>query len=100
MISKKNIITVAIVASLMTGISTVAEANTTNNLLQMDVKRSSATDSVDVTFYTTGDSSNSIVSRKSNNRYVVLLPNVSGSSSVAPGTVSYTHLTLPTNSLV
>ena len=85
MISKKNIITVAIVASLMTGISTVAEANTTNNLLQMDVKRSSATDSVDVTFYTTGDSSNSIVSRKSNNRYVVLLPNVSGSSSVAPG---------------
>lgn len=85
MISKKNIITVAIVASLMTGISTVAEASTTNNLLQMDVKRSSATDSVDVTFYTTGDSSNSIVSRKSNNRYVVLLPNVSGSSSVAPG---------------
>lgn len=85
MISKKNIITVAIVASLMTGISAVAEANTTNNLLQMDVKRSSATDSVDVTFYTTGDSSNSIVSRKSNNRYVVLLPNVSGSSSVAPG---------------
>lgn len=85
MISKKNIITVAIVASLMTGISTVAEANATNNLLQMDVKRSSATDSVDVTFYTTGDSSNSIVSRKSNNRYVVLLPNVSGSSSVAPG---------------
>ena len=36
MISKKNIITVAIVASLMTGISAVAEANTTNNLLQMD----------------------------------------------------------------
>lgn len=85
MISKKNIITVAIVASLMTGISFAVEANTTNNLLQMDVKRSSATDSVDVTFYTTGDSTNSIVSRKSNNRYVVLLPNVSGSSSVAPG---------------
>lgn len=85
MISKKNIITVAIVASLMTGISTVAEANTANNLLQMDVKRASAADSVDVTFYTTGDSTNSIVSRKSNNRYVVLLPNVSGSSSVAPG---------------
>ena len=86
MISKKNIITVAIVASLMTGISSVAEANTTNNLLQMDVKKSSATaDTVDVTFYTTGDSTNSIVSRKSNNRYVVLLPNVSGSSSVTPG---------------
>ena len=85
MISKKNIITVAIVASLMTGISTVAEANTANNLLQMDVKRASAADSVDVTFYTTGDSTNSIVSRKSNNRYVVLLPNVSGSSSVTPG---------------
>ena len=50
----------------------------------MDVKRSSAVDSVDVTFYTTGDSQNTIVTRKSPNRYVVLLPNVAGSSSIVP----------------
>lgn len=84
MTCKKNIIIAAVAAALMTGF-TVANANTSNNLLQMDVKRSSAADTVDVTFYTTGENTNSVVTRKSGNRYVVLLPNVEGSSSVAPG---------------
>ena len=84
MTCKKNIIIAAVAAALMTGF-TVANANTSNNLLQMDVKRSSAADTVDVTFYTTEDNTNSVVTRKSGNRYVVLLPNVEGSSSVAPG---------------
>lgn len=83
MINKKNIIIAAVLTALATGF-TVAEASNSNNLLQMDVKRSSATDSVDVTFYTTGDSQNSVVTRKAPNRYVVLLPNVSGSSSIVP----------------
>ncbi|MBD5401686.1 hypothetical protein HDR58_02635 [bacterium] len=81
---KKNIIIAAVAVALMTGVSAV-KASTSNNLLQMDVRRSSAANTVDVTFYTTGDSTNSVVTRKSNNRYVVLLPNVSGSSSVIPG---------------
>src|SRR5574344_1300415 len=84
MVNKKSIVTAAVLAALTLG-TTVAQADNSNNLLQMDVKRSSATDSVDVTFYTTGGATNSVVTRKSSNRYVVLLPNVAGSSSVVPG---------------
>lgn len=84
MVNKKNIVVAAVLTALMTGF-TAAEANSSNSLLQMDVKRSSATDSVDVTFYTTGDSSSTVVTRKSANRYVVLLPNISGSNSIVPG---------------
>ena len=83
MINKKNIVIAAVLTALMTGF-TIAEANSSSNLLQMDVKKSSVADSVDVTFYTTADSTNSVVTRKSNNRYVVLLPNTSGSSSIVP----------------
>lgn len=85
MICKKNIVIATVVAALSGGFWFAANADTANNLMQMDVKRSSVADSVDVTFYTTGNSTNSVVTRKSNNRYVVLLPNVSGSSSVTPG---------------
>lgn len=84
MVNKKNIVVAAVLTALMTGF-TAAEANSSNSLLQMDVKRSSATDSVDVTFYTTGNSSSTVVTRKSANRYVVLLPNISGSNSIVPG---------------
>ena len=75
MINKKNIIIAAVLAGLMTSIPT-AEANSSNNLLKMDVNRSSASNSVDVTFYTTGESQNTVVTRKAPNRYVVLLPNI------------------------
>lgn len=81
---RKNIVVAAVLAMLVTGFS-AANADSLNNLLQMDVKRASATDTVDVTFYTTNDSANSVVTRKSNNRYVVLLPNTSSSSSATPG---------------
>lgn len=81
--SKKYIVIAAILAMLSTGF-VAANADNPNSLLQMDVKRSSIANTVDVTFYTTGDSSNSVVTRKSNNRYVVLLPNVDSNSSVTP----------------
>lgn len=81
MINKKNIILTALIISLSAG---TGIANSSNDLLKMDVKKSSASDTVDVTFYTTGGSTNSVVTRKSDNRYVVLLPNVAGSPSVAP----------------
>lgn len=84
MIIKKHIIIAAAAVILATGFNAVI-ADNSNSLIQMDVKKSSVTDSVDVTFYTTGEMSNSVVTRKSNNRYVVLLPNVSSSSSVTPG---------------
>lgn len=83
MINKKNIVVAAVLTALVAGFS-VAQASNSSSLLQMDVKKSSIADSVDVTFYTTGDSTNSVVTRKANNHYVVLLPNTSGSSSIVP----------------
>ncbi len=80
MVNKKNIVLTALLLSLTAG-SVFAGSN---DLLKMDVKKSSALDTVDVTFYTTGGATNSVVTRKSDNRYVVLLPNVAGSSSVTP----------------
>ena len=80
MFDKKKIIIIA--AALFIGnVSVYADSN---DLLKMDIKRSSMNDAVDVTFYTTGGSTSSVVTRKSDNRYVVLLPNVAGSPSVAP----------------
>ncbi len=84
MINKKHIVIAAVLAMLSTGVD-CANAESTNSLLQMDVKRSSVANTVDVTFYTTSGSSNSVVTRKSNNRYVVLLPNTDSTSSVTPG---------------
>lgn len=80
--SKKNIITIAAIAILGTSFNAVYAE--TNNLIQMDVKRSSVADTVDVTFYTTLNSANSVATRKSGNRYVVLLPNTASTASVAP----------------
>ncbi|MBR1425429.1 hypothetical protein IJ579_07705 [bacterium] len=81
MVSRKNIILAAFLISLS---GSVVFASSANSLLKMDIKKSQVNDTVDVTFYTTGGSTNSVVSRKSDNRYVVLLPNVEGSPSVAP----------------
>lgn len=81
--NKRNIIVAATLAMLFTSFNP-AIADSLSNLLQMDVKKSSAADTVDVTFYTTGEASNSVVTRKANNRYVVLLPNTSSTASVTP----------------
>lgn len=81
--NKRNIIVAVTLAMLFTSFNP-AIADSLSNLLQMDVKKSSAADTVDVTFYTTGEASNSVVTRKANNRYVVLLPNTSSTASVAP----------------
>ena len=80
--NRKHIVVAAVLAMLSTGFSPALAENI--NLTQVDVKKSSVTDTVDVTFYTTGQSQASVVTRKSNNRYVVLLPNISSSSSVTP----------------
>lgn len=81
--NKKKIILAALFMSMFAG-SIAVDASSSNDLIKMDIKKSSAADAVDVTFYTTEGSTNSVVTRKSDNRYVVLLPNVAGSSSVAP----------------
>ncbi|MBP3821025.1 hypothetical protein J6G99_05205 [bacterium] len=79
MLNKKIIIALTLALSM----GTTVFANS-NDLLKMDIKKSSAQDAVDVTFYTTGNSTNSVVTRKSGNNYVVLLPNVSGNQSIVP----------------
>lgn len=80
--NRKYIVVAAVLAMLSTGFSPARAENI--NLTQVDVKKSSVSDTVDVTFYTTGQSQASVVTRKSNNRYVILLPNISSSSSVTP----------------
>lgn len=80
--NKKYIVVAAVLAMLSTGFNPANAENV--SLTQVDVKKSSVSDTVDVTFYTTGQSQASVVTRKSNNRYVVLLPNISSSSSVTP----------------
>ena len=83
MIKNKILFTAIILSGLMV-CPISADADSASSLLKMDVKRSSAADTVDVTFYTTGVSTNSLVTRKADNRYVVLLPNTQGSQSVVP----------------
>lgn len=81
MINKKFIITTVLSVFLIAGNSAIANSS---DLLRMDVKKASSDDTVDVTFYTTGSPTNTVVTRKSGNTYVVLLPNVSGNQSIVP----------------
>ena len=77
MIKKRNILAVLAVMCF-----TLACANA-SNLTQIDIKKT-ADNAVDVTFYTTGTASSPMVTRKSNNKYVILMPNVAGSNAGTP----------------
>lgn len=80
MINRKLLITTVLSVVLFAGNSVFAGSD----LLRMDVKKASSDDTVDVTFYTTGTPTNTVVTRKSGNTYVVLLPNVAGNQSIVP----------------
>ena len=54
-----------------------------SSLVQMDIKKTSD-NAVDLTFFTTGSASSPMVTRKSNNKYVILMPNVSGQNAGTP----------------
>ncbi len=77
-VKKSKIICIALLAALVsTQVSTIADNN--NNLVQLDLKRAS-NDAVDVTLFTTenyGD--NVLVRKKSDNKYVILIPKVKSS---------------------
>lgn len=77
MINKKNLLAIAI---LMCVTFIPADAS---SLVRMDIKKTSDS-AVDVTFYTTETNGNPIVTRKSNNKYVVLMPNVASGSLSLP----------------
>lgn len=77
MVNKKNLLLIATVMCF-----SFASANA-SNLVQMDIKKTSDS-AVDVTFYTTEVSGNPMVTRKSNNKYVILMPNVAGKNAGTP----------------
>ena len=81
-VNKKSLIISALAAMLTITGSVSYAAN--SDLLKMDIHKTEAADTVNVVFYTTGDKTNTVVTRKGNDKYVVLLPNVSGNSSVVP----------------
>lgn len=80
MINRKLLVTTVLSVVLIAGNAVFAGSD----LLRMDVKKASSDDTVDVTFYTTGALTNTVVTRKSGNTYVVLLPNVAGNQSIVP----------------
>ena len=84
MINKKLFFTVVVSTILTAGIPMCIASMIPNDLLRMDIKKSSVQDTVDVTFYTTGAPANTVVTRKTGNTYVVLLPNVTGNQSIVP----------------
>ena len=63
MSNNKTIVSTVISALVFASMS-VAIASTSNDLLRMDLKKSAEQDSIDVTFYTTGNPIDSIVTRK------------------------------------
>lgn len=77
MINKKNILAII---SLLCLTFTQAEAS---SLVRMDINKVSD-NALDVTFFTTENASNPMVTRKSNNKYVVLMPNVAGKNAGTP----------------
>lgn len=81
MISRKFLFTAVLSVVMFAGNTAFASSN---DLLRMDVKKSSSDNTIDVTFFTTGNPTNTVVTRKSENTYVVLLPNVAGNQSVVP----------------
>lgn len=64
----------------------VSDMAVANNLTRLDIKRNTSSESaVDVTLYTTTPYNDSVaVTKKSANKYVILMPNVSGTSSKSP----------------
>lgn len=73
-VNKSKLISVAILLALA-----VPSVFASNNLLQIDLKKSS-TDSVDVTLFTSAQySDNVLVRKKSDNKYVILIPKVQSS---------------------
>lgn len=69
--------------SLFSAASVIADSNA---LTQLDIKKNNASSSsVDVTLYTTSPYNDSVaVTKKSDNKYVILMPNVSSTSSRTP----------------
>lgn len=83
MIKNKNILSAILLLGLTLSTLNGVDASG-NSLVQMDLAKTSG-DSLNVTLYTSGSSSEApVVSKKSDNKYVILMPNVSGNQSSKP----------------
>lgn len=79
---KNKILTVVLLLGL--GFTAVDNVFGANSLVQMDVKKASA-DTIDFTMYTSSEAGASpIVRKKSDNKYVVLIPGISSSAVSTP----------------
>lgn len=75
-LKKSNIVGIALLLALAAAPVSNTFANTDNNLVQLDLKRSS-NNSVDVTLFTSNNyNDNVLVRKKSDNKYVILIPKV------------------------
>ena len=77
MINRRNILAALTIICLIFG-----SANA-SSLVNMDIKKTSDS-GVSVTFYVTGTTGNAMVTRKSNNKYVILMPSISSKSAFTP----------------
>lgn len=75
-LKKSNIVGIALLLALAAAPVSETFANANNNLVQLDLKRSS-NNSVDVTLFTSNNyNDNVLVRKKSDNKYVILIPKV------------------------
>ena len=78
-VKKSSLIGIALLLALATAPMSGTLANGGNNLTQLDLKRSS-NNSVNVTLFTSnGYNDNVMVRKKSDNKYVILIPKVQSS---------------------
>ena len=78
-VKKNNIISIALLLTLAASSVWAGAADDANNLVQLDLKKSS-NNSVDVTLFTSNTyNDNVLVRKKSDNKYVILIPKVQSS---------------------
>lgn len=87
--NKRNLLLVAAMCL------TIGMANA-SSLVRVDIRRASDS-AIDLTCFTTGSASTPMVTRKSSNKYVILMPNVSGNNSAAPSIASVKDLIADVN---
>ena len=83
-VKKSNLIGIALLLALVISPVSVGIAQDGNNLVQLDLKRAS-NDSVNVTLFTSNNyNDNILVRKKSDNKYVILIPKVQSSGYSSP----------------
>ncbi|MBO5435714.1 hypothetical protein J6A31_07970, partial [bacterium] len=84
MINKSEKLGITLLLALAFANFSACEVFANNTLSQVDVKKNS-TDSLEFTLYTSSPyAENVVVTKKSDNKYVILMPNVNGTTTSKP----------------